>query len=59
MEASTLVGLKGERRVVVFGFSWKAITSPVRLTSTTPKRATSEGSMGSVAKVTSAPASLW
>ena len=36
-------GLKGERRSVVLGFSTKPMTSPLRATSTTPKRETSSG----------------
>jgi len=57
MEASTISGLKGERSSVDLGFSTKPITSELRATSTTPKRETSSGVMGKVARVTSAPES--
>ena len=39
-----MVGWRGERSSVVFGFSSKPMTSPAGLTPTTPKRETSAGS---------------
>ncbi len=41
-----MFGLKGERRSVDLGFSTKPVTSPLRATSTTPKRETSSGLIG-------------
>src|SRR5438270_2153031 len=51
--SSTVLGLNGERTVVVAGFSRNPLTSPLVPTSTTPKRETSSGEMGSVASVRS------
>ena len=59
IEASTALGLNGDRTLVDAGFSWKPVTSPLAATSTTPNRETSSGGMGSVASVTSAWVSRW
>ena len=51
--------IKGERKLVEVGFSWKPLISAFWPTSTTPNCLTSLGGMGSVASVTSALVSLW